>query len=50
MSKVYIDSETCGLHSMMVLLQYAEEEGPIQLHEVWRRPIRETLRLIEWMT
>ena len=50
MSKVYIDSETCGLHSMMVLLQYAEEEGPIQLHEVWRRPIRETLRLIEWLT
>ena len=50
MSKVYLDSETCGLHSMMVLLQYAEEEGPIQLHEVWRRPIRETLRLIEWLT
>ena len=50
MSKVYIDSETCGLHSMMVLLQYAEEDGPIRLHEVWRRPIRETLRLIEWLT
>ena len=50
MSKVYIDTETCGLHSMMVLLQYAEEDGPIRLHEVWRRPIRETLRLIEWLT
>jgi hypothetical protein len=50
MSKVYFDSETCGLHSMMVLLQYAEEDGPIQLHEVWRQPIRETLRLIEWLT
>ncbi len=50
MSKVYLDSETCGLHSMMVLVQYAEEDGPIQLHEVWRRPIRETLRLIEWLT
>ena len=49
MSKVYLDTETCGLHSMMVLLQYAEEDGPIQLHEVWRRPIRETLRLIEWL-
>ena len=44
MSKVYLDTETCGLHSMMVLLQYAEEDGPIRLHEVWRRPIRETLR------
>ena len=50
MSKVYLDTETCGLHSMMVLLQYAEEDGPIRLHEVWRRPIRETLRLIEWLT
>ena len=49
MSKVYLDSETCGLHSMMVLLQYAEEDGPIVLYEVWRRPIRETLTLIEWI-
>jgi hypothetical protein len=49
MSKVYIDSETCGLHSMMVLLQYAEEDGPIHLSDVWKQPIRETLRLIEWL-
>jgi hypothetical protein len=49
MSKVYVDSETCGLHSMMVLLQYAEEDGPIHLYDVWKRPIRETLRLIEWL-
>jgi len=49
MSKVFIDSETCGLHSMMVLLQYAEEDGPIHLYDVWKRPIRETLRLIEWL-
>ena len=49
MSKVYLDTETCGLHSMMVLLQYAVDDGPINLHEVWRRPIRETLALIEWI-
>jgi len=48
--KLLLDTETCGLHSMMVLLQYAEEDGPIRLHEVWRRPIRETLRLVEWLT
>ena len=36
--KRYLDSETCGLHSMAVLLQYAEGEGPIRLHEVWRNP------------
>jgi hypothetical protein len=34
---------------MMVLLQYAVEDGPITLYEVWRRPIRETLALIEWI-
>ena len=47
--KCYLDTETCGLHSMMVLLQYAVEDGPITLYEVWRRPIRETLALIEWI-
>ena len=40
---------TCGLHSMAVLLQFAEAEGPIKLHEVWRRPIGETLDIIEWL-
>ena len=49
MSKLYIDSETVGLHGFPVLLQHAEDEGPISLHEVWRRPIRETLALIEWI-
>jgi hypothetical protein len=49
MSKVYIDTETCGLHGMAVLLQYAEENGPITLHEIWRQPIHETLTLIEWI-
>ena len=49
MSKVYLDTETCGLHSMMVLLQYAEEDGPIVLHEVWRQPMKQTLALIEWL-
>jgi len=47
--KLYLDTETCGLHSMMVLLQYAEEDGPIVLHEVWRRPVSETLALVEWI-
>ena len=49
MSKVYLDTETCGLYSMMVLLQWALDDGPINLHEVWRRPVHETLRLIEWL-
>jgi hypothetical protein len=48
-SKIYIDSETCGLHSMMVLLQWAKDDGPIVLHDVWKRPVGETLDLIEWI-
>lgn len=33
----------------MVLLQYAEDDGPIYLHEVWNSPILKTLELIEWL-
>jgi hypothetical protein len=34
---------------MMVLLQYAVEDGPITLYDVWKRPVGETLDLIEWI-
>jgi hypothetical protein len=34
---------------MMVLLQYAVEDGPITLYEVWKQPVSETLSLIEWI-
>ncbi len=45
---IFLDSETCGLHGMMVLLQYAEgKDGKIIMHEVWKRPVGETLALIE---
>jgi len=46
--KLYLDSETCGLHGMPVLFQYAVEDGPIYLYDIWKRPVHETLRLIEW--
>ncbi len=48
MSKLYFDSETCGLHGMPVLFQYAIDDGPIILYDVWKHPIGETLDLIEW--
>lgn len=34
---------------MMVLLQYAKDDGPIVLWDVWKKPIGETLDLIEWI-
>jgi hypothetical protein len=46
-STFFIDSETCGLHSMMVLFQYAENDGPIQLYHVWKEPVWKTLALFE---
>ena len=49
MTKVYLDTETCGLHGFVVLIQYAVEDGPIELYEVWKHPVSETLRLIEWL-
>lgn len=49
MSKVFIDTETCGLHGVPVLLQYAIDDGPVILYELWEEPINKTLRLIEWI-
>lgn len=44
---IYFDCETCGLHGVPVLIQWAENNGPVQLHEVWRNPIWATMDLIE---
>ncbi|MHC4704790.1 MAG: hypothetical protein ACYTFQ_29945, partial [Planctomycetota bacterium] len=45
--KAYVDTETCGLHSMPVLIQYAFDEGEIHLYDVWKEPVWKTLDLIE---
>lgn len=44
---IYFDTETCGLHGPIVLLQYAYDDGPIELYHVWKEPIQKTLGLIE---
>ena len=44
---IFFDTETCGLHGAAVLIQWAEDDGEIHLHEVWTNPISETLELIE---
>lgn len=47
---IFLDSETCGLHGIMVLLQWAEgKDGDIHLHEIWKRPVGETLELLEFI-
>ncbi|MCA9072882.1 MAG: hypothetical protein KDA84_28360, partial [Planctomycetaceae bacterium] len=44
---IFLDSETCGLHGMPVLLQWAVDEGPIHLYSIWKQPVRETLAIVE---
>ena len=47
---LFFDSETCGLHSMPVLLQFAINDGDIVLYEVWKEPVGKTLELLDAMT
>ncbi len=46
---IFYDSETTGLNGIMVLLQLAEDDGPVELIEIWKQPVRNTLHTIEWM-
>lgn len=47
--KLYFDTETCGLHGIVVVIQYAFKGEPVEIWDVWRKPVGETLALIEWM-
>lgn len=44
---IFFDSETCGFHGVMTLLQYAYDDGPVILHDVWCEPIIDTLVIFE---
>ncbi len=44
---IFLDTETCGLHGMPVLLQYAKDEGDVVLYNIWQEPINDTLELFE---
>lgn len=48
-TRTYMDSETCGLNSIMVLLQWAVDRGPVHLYSIWKEPVWKTLRIIEAM-
>lgn len=46
---LYLDTETCGLHGPIVLVQYAlGEDADVTLYSVWKHSIDETLALYEW--
>lgn len=46
---IFYDTETCGFHGPTILIQWAQDDGEIHLHSVWKTPIYETLELIEYM-
>ncbi len=46
---IFLDTETCGLHGVAVLLQYAEDDGEIKLHSLWKETVGETLQLFEYI-
>lgn len=43
---IYIDTECCGLHGPIVLIQYAYGEGSIELYSPWKNRIQDTIDLI----
>lgn len=47
---IFLDYETCGLHGMPVLLQYAIDDGEIQLYDIWRHRVCDTLDLLKLIT
>lgn len=47
MRKYFLDTETCGLHGMPVLIQYAIDNGPIMLYEPWKESVENTRNLLD---
>lgn len=45
--RFFYDTETCGYHGPVALIQYAVDDGPINLYNAWKEPIWKTLKLIE---
>lgn len=48
MKKIFYDTETCGFHGPIILIQYAINDEEIKLYNVWKEPVQRTLRLIEY--
>lgn len=46
---ITFDTETCGFHGLIVLIQYAEDDGEINLHDVWKEPVGKTLDLLQYI-
>lgn len=47
---IYLDTETVGFHGLPLLIQYAIDEGEVQMHNVWKSQVGETKELIAKIT
>lgn len=46
---IFYDCETIGLHGPIVLLQYAIDDGPIILQDIWKNTIGANLQTLKWL-
>jgi len=42
-----MDTETCGYHGPIIIIQWSIDDGPIHIHNVWKETIQDTLNLID---
>ncbi len=42
-----LDTETCGLHGVATILQFAKDDDPVTIHEFWHEPVNKSMRIIE---
>lgn len=47
---ITFDTETCGYYGPIVLLQWAEDDGEIQLYSPWNERVEDTIELMEYIT
>jgi len=47
MEPIFFDTETCGLHGPIVLLQYSIGNGPVKLKSLWKLSIGQVLEELE---
>lgn len=43
---IFFDTETCGLHGVAVTLQYAINNGEIEVYHLWKTKVGETLKFL----
>ena len=46
---IVFDTETCGFHGLITLIQHAEDDGEINLWDVWKEPVAKTLDLLRYI-